>query len=191
MIAPLVFKPAGVVRRQADGAYKPQTDSLKSWGMSMDQTTPVPAIVRIPPPVWTLAMLLIAYGVQRSFAWAAVVYLRSEAAAVVLIVAGLALAVWAERMFAAAGTEIMPHSPTNKALVMKGPFRFTRNPMYSGLVFVSLGVALYFGTLPFFIVPVLLFLLVNLVFAPFEEAKMLRQFGAQYTEYCARVRRWV
>jgi protein-S-isoprenylcysteine O-methyltransferase Ste14 len=94
-------------------------------------------------------------------------------------------------MFAAAGTEIMPTSPTNKALVTRGPFGFTRNPMYSSLILVTLGIALYFGTLPFFAVPALLFLLTNFVFIPFEEKKMLRQFGHQYTDYCARVRRWL
>ena len=157
----------------------------------MSEPAPAPAIVKIPPPVWTFAMLLIAYGAQRSFAWASIVYMRSPAAAIALALAGIALAVSAERNFAAAGTEIMPASPANKALVTGGPFRFTRNPMYSGLLLASLGVALYFGTLPFFAVPALLFLLVNFVFVPFEEAKMLRQFGDRYTEYCARVRRWV
>ena len=157
---------------------------------SIIQPPPTPPVVRIPPPVWTLLMLLIAYGVQRSFGWASVVWLGSTPAAILFAVAGIALAVWAERNFAAAGTEIMPASPANKALVVGGPFRFTRNPMYSGLILTGLGIALYFGTLPFYAVPVFLFVLVNFVFIPFEEAKMLRQFGAQYAEYCARVRRW-
>jgi protein-S-isoprenylcysteine O-methyltransferase Ste14 len=63
--------------------------------------------------------------------------------------------------------------------------------MYLGLILVTLGIALYFGTLPFFAVPVLLFLLVNFVFIPFEEAKMQRQHEAAYTDYRARVRRWL
>ena len=49
----------------------------------------------------------------------------------------------------------------------------------------------YPGTLPFFLVPVLLFLICNFVFIPFEEAKMQRQFSNQYTEYLGRVRRWI
>jgi protein-S-isoprenylcysteine O-methyltransferase Ste14 len=63
--------------------------------------------------------------------------------------------------------------------------------MYSGLILLTLGIAFYAGTLPFFAVPVLLFLLCNFVFIPFEEAKMQRQFDAQYTDYLRRVRRWV
>ena len=74
---------------------------------------------------------------------------------------------------------------------MAGPFRYTRNPMYSGLVMIALGFAFYFGTLPFYVVPVLLFLLCNFSFIPFEEAKMQRQFGDQFTDYLRGVRRWV
>ena len=93
-------------------------------------------------------------------------------------VLGLLLAGWGERTFAAEGTEILPASPTNKKLVTRGPFRYTRNPMYLGLVLMAFGFALYFGTLPFYVVPVLLFLLCNFSFIPFEEAKMQRAASA-------------
>jgi protein-S-isoprenylcysteine O-methyltransferase Ste14 len=63
--------------------------------------------------------------------------------------------------------------------------------MYLSLILVTLGIALFFGTPPFFVVPVLLFLLTNSVFIPFEEKNMQRQFGHHYTEYCAVVRRWL
>jgi protein-S-isoprenylcysteine O-methyltransferase Ste14 len=62
--------------------------------------------------------------------------------------------------------------------------------MYSGLILMAFGFAFYFGTLPFYAVPVLLFLLCNFSFIPFEEAKMQRQHGDQYTDYLRRVRRW-
>jgi protein-S-isoprenylcysteine O-methyltransferase Ste14 len=147
--------------------------------------------LKIPPPIWMFALLLVAYATQRSFAWAQIVYFRSLPLAALLTVAGISLAVWGRTTFAVAGTEVIPASATNKKLVTNGPFRFTRNPMYSGLVLVSLGIALYAGTPPFFLVPILLFLLCNVVFIPFEEAKMQRQFNDQYTDYLHRVRRWI
>jgi protein-S-isoprenylcysteine O-methyltransferase Ste14 len=147
--------------------------------------------LKLPPPLWALAMLLIAYGLERSFAWAALVYARSLTNAILMATAGVALAVWGARLFAALGTEIAPTSVLNKRLVTDGPFRFTRNPMYLGLVLAMVGVAFYMGTLPFFVVPVLVFLLCNLVFIPFEEAKMQRQHGNPYTDYLQRVRRWI
>jgi protein-S-isoprenylcysteine O-methyltransferase Ste14 len=147
--------------------------------------------LKIPPPIWTLAMLLAAYAMQRSFAWAQIVYLRSLPIAILWTVAGILLAAWGRNIFAAAGTEIMPTSPSNKILVTHGPFRFTRNPMYTGLVLASAGIALFSGTLPFLIVPVLLFIICNFLFIPFEEAKLRRRFNDQYAEYRRRVRRWI
>jgi protein-S-isoprenylcysteine O-methyltransferase Ste14 len=147
--------------------------------------------LKIPPPVWSLVMLLIAYGLERSFPWGAMVHARSLPNAILLAVAGVALAIWGERVFAAAGTEIRPTSASNKKLVTGGPFRFTRNPMYLGLILATVGIAFYMGTLPFFIVPVSVFLLCNFAFVPFEEAKMQSQHGRPYTDYIHRVRRWV
>jgi len=157
----------------------------------MSAPSPHPGLLKIPPPVWTLAFLVLAYGVRWIGGWAAVFVFRSMAAAVLSGAAGLAIAGWAVMIFAFSGTEIEPASHSNKLLVTRSPFNFTRNPMYLGLVLMSLGCAFYFGAWPFFAVPVLVFLLCDRVFIPFEEAKMLRQFGAQYTEYCAKVRRWL
>jgi protein-S-isoprenylcysteine O-methyltransferase Ste14 len=145
--------------------------------------------LKIPPPIWELVMLLLAYGADRVLAPS--VIFRSTLLAVVTGALGLLLSLWGERTFAAEGTDIIPASPTNKKLVTRGPFRYTRNPMYLGLVLIGLGFAFYFGTLPFYLVPVLLFLLCNFSFIPFEEAKMQRQFGDQYTDYLHHVRRWV
>jgi protein-S-isoprenylcysteine O-methyltransferase Ste14 len=146
---------------------------------------------RIPPPVWMLLLFLDAYCVQNTYAWADRVHFRSLLLAVVIALAGLALAVWGERTFHAAGTEVLPASATNRMVVTTGPFRFTRNPMYAGVVLIALGIAVYVGTLPFYAVPALLFLLCNYAFIPFEEAKMQTQHGTLYTEYLSRVRRWI
>ena len=157
----------------------------------MDAPTAPAWYLKLPPPVWTLAMLLCAWLLERSFDWAGIVYFRSLPLAVISALAGIGLAVWAARTFAAAGTELNPTSPANKQLVTRGPFRLTRNPMYLGLVLVSLGIAFYAGTLPFFAVPLLVFLVCNRAFIPFEEAKMQRQFDRQFADYTRRTRRWL
>src|SRR5207249_7043678 len=81
------------------------------------------------------------------------------------------------------GTEVEPTSPTNRKLITSGPYQFTRNPMYLGLVILTLGIAIWVGAWPMFGAPVALFATANWVHIPFEEAKMRRQFGAAYDNY--------
>src|SRR5215470_5039133 len=95
--------------------------------------TQVPWIVRIPPPIWALGLIGLAYAIHRAVDTTSIMILSSLALAIVFSVAGFALAAWGRNTFATEGTEIMPSSPTNKKLVTRGPFRFTRNPMYLGL----------------------------------------------------------
>jgi protein-S-isoprenylcysteine O-methyltransferase Ste14 len=109
----------------------------------------------------------------------------------VLMVGGFVLALTASTIFRREGTELNPLSTSNKLLIVHGPFRLTRNPMYSGLVLFSTGIALVVGTWPMFVVPLLIFAITNWGHIPLEEAKMRRQHGAAYDAYLGRVRRWV
>jgi phospholipid methyltransferase len=101
------------------------------------------------------------------------------------------LPVWAILLFRREGTEVEPTSPTNRKLVTSGPYQFTRNPMYLGLVILTLGIAIWVGAWPMFGAPVALFATANWVHIPFEEVKMRRQFGVAYDSYVASVRRWI
>jgi protein-S-isoprenylcysteine O-methyltransferase Ste14 len=101
------------------------------------------------------------------------------------------LPVWAIVLFHREGTEVEPTSPTNRKLITSGPYQFTRNPMYLGLVILTLGIAIWVGAWPMFGAPTALFATANWVHIPFEEAKMRRQFGAVYDNYVAKVRRWI
>ncbi|HEY4043669.1 MAG TPA: isoprenylcysteine carboxylmethyltransferase family protein [Rhodopila sp.] len=110
---------------------------------------------------------------------------------VVLIIIGVALSVSAAFLFRREGTELNPTSITNRKLVTSGPFSFTRNPMYLGLVLVTLGIAFCAGVWPMFLAPVATFATANWAHIPFEEAKMRRQFGADFEAYTSKVRRWI
>ena len=125
------------------------------------------------------------------YPWKAIVDLTFIPIGAVFIVLGVASAFWAAGIFRREGTEINPTSPENKKLVVRGPFGLTRNPMYLGLVLASLGIALCAGSLPMFAVPLLVFATANWAHIPFEEAKMRRQFGADFDAYTRRVPRWL
>ena len=88
------------------------------------------------------------------------------------------------------GTAIHPLARSS-FLVRSGPFRFSRNPIYLGMVLILSGAALALGSAtPWLIIPVFIGVLAQQVIAG-EERKLTAEFGAEYLEYCTRVRRWL
>ena len=107
-----------------------------------------------------------------------------------LVVAGMGLSVWGIITFRLARTSIIPSRPASR-LVENGPYRFTRNPMYTGLTLAYLGVAAMMNSAwPLLALPVVLALLVRLVVRR-EEAYLHDAFGEEYAAYRGRVRRWL
>jgi protein-S-isoprenylcysteine O-methyltransferase Ste14 len=148
-------------------------------------------MLKLPPPIWAFLYLIAAGFVSWIYPWRAVIDLRIVWLGIVLVAMGFAISFWAFSLFRREGTEINPTSETNKSLVIRGPFRFTRNPMYLGLVIFTIGIAFWVGSLPLFAVPALVFGTANWAHIPFEEGKMRRQFGATFDSYMRQVRRWI
>lgn len=107
-----------------------------------------------------------------------------------LIIIGLLLIAWGMVTFRLAHTAILPHRSASR-LVTAGPYRFTRNPMYTGLTSAYVGLAaLHDTTWPLIVLPLVLVALVRAVISR-EEAYLHDAFGAEYDAYQARVRRWL
>src|SRR5262245_7028310 len=110
-------------------------------------------------------------------------------AGAVLVALWAALAGWAMVTFVRAGTAIAPNRPASR-VVTHGPFRFTRNPMYSSFVLFYLGFTLIMNSWwPFFLLPMVLLVIQNQVRR--EERYLSAVFGSEYDDYRLRVRRWV
>jgi protein-S-isoprenylcysteine O-methyltransferase Ste14 len=105
-------------------------------------------MLKLPPPFWALAFILIAVGASYLMGWPRVPGLPLVWPGVVLIALGIGLSMTAAMLFRREGTAINPTSPANQKLVTSGPFKLTRNPMYLGLVLVTLGIALWIGAWP-------------------------------------------
>jgi protein-S-isoprenylcysteine O-methyltransferase Ste14 len=146
-------------------------------------------IVRIPTPIWLIGLIVVALLVDWALQLPAI--LQHRPAGVVLIVLGLGISAWARLTFKKQNAEIFPWSETHSTLIASGPFRFSRNPMYLGLLVVGVGAALVAGTWLLWLVPVLLFVLDNFVIIPFEERSVEHTFGDAFRTYRARVRRWI
>jgi hypothetical protein len=111
-------------------------------------------------------------GDQLVFGWSNVPGLPFAPLGISLVAISWILPVWAIMLFRREGTEVEPTSPTNRKLITSGPYQFTRNPMYLGLVILTLGIAIWVGAWPMFGAPIALFATANWVHIPFEEVKM-------------------
>ncbi|HKI04807.1 MAG TPA: isoprenylcysteine carboxylmethyltransferase family protein, partial [Thermoanaerobaculia bacterium] len=93
-------------------------------------------------------------------------------------------------LFWRARTAVMPNRPAS-SLVLVGPYRFSRNPMYTGLTGMYLGLAFWLNALwPLLLLPLVLLLLWKAVIQN-EERYLSTAFGDSYADYCRRVRRWL
>ena len=147
-------------------------------------------MLNLPPPIWTL-IFLVAAALSFALGWPKTPGLPFPPLGIALVVLAFIPPVWGARLFRREGTEINPTSPANRKLVTSGPFRLTRNPMYLGLVLVTLGIALWVGAWPMLLAPIAAFATANWAHIPFEEEKMRRQFGAAFDAYASKARRWI
>jgi len=108
----------------------------------------------------------------------------------IFIALGFALAIRSVQMFRRAGTHVVPGEPAT-ALVMTGPYRFTRNPIYIGFVLVYFGLSIVLTSMwiLLLLLPVLVVLQRGVVRC--EEAYLERRFGEAYNAYAKRVPRWL
>lgn len=109
----------------------------------------------------------------------------------VLLLLGLSLGVWTVRLFDNVGDGTLAPFDPPRHLVLYGPYRYVRNPMISGVFGIVLGEAVAFRS-PWLALWWVVFYLGNQLYIPLHEERALqRRFGAEYTAYCAAVRRWV
>lgn len=109
---------------------------------------------------------------------------------VVLVLASIALFITAVRSFRAAGTSIPGDRPPT-TIVRRGPYRFSRNPIYLSFYGLQLGLAFWTNNLWQLVTLVGSVGLLALVVVPREERYLEARFPATYLPYKASVRRWL
>jgi protein-S-isoprenylcysteine O-methyltransferase Ste14 len=149
-------------------------------------------LLRIPVPWVYVLAYLVGVGLQLLLPRAQITpdaAARWHLTGVLLFACGVIVAGWPLVLFHQAGTTTTP-GEVSKAFVARGPYRFTRNPMYVGLTLAYLGeIGIQLQYAP--ILPLVLVLLyVNSVVIPLEESRLTERFGQTYTDYCQRTRRW-
>jgi protein-S-isoprenylcysteine O-methyltransferase Ste14 len=144
----------------------------------------------IPPPILALLLLIVSAVLMAIIPLAPLPIPEARAIGIFLLLVGFITGFSGFSAFRKAGTSVRPGDEPAK-LVLNGPFRITRNPMYLGLELVLIGAFFLAKSLFFLIPPIVFFLLINFVQIPFEEKLMTEHFGETYRGYRRRVRRWL
>lgn len=148
-----------------------------------------PGVILFPPLLYGLALALGLLGhwvTPRQVVPPAIGYSIGG----LLLALGLVLTVWGKSTMERAGTNVNPALPTT-ALVVAGPFRFSRNPLYLGTTLIYLGLTLMVNSLWLLgmLVPLLVVLYVGVIKR--EERYLEAKFGDEYRRYRALVRCWL
>ncbi|MEQ8485930.1 MAG: isoprenylcysteine carboxylmethyltransferase family protein [Pseudomonadales bacterium] len=148
--------------------------------------------LKIPP----LALVLLAAGCM----WAVSAALPgwridlpgTTTTSIALGAAGVVIALLGVGAFRSAGTTVDPRAPDRtEHLVTTGIYRFTRNPMYLGMLLLLLAWGVYVRSVPALALVPAFVLYMNLFQIAPEERHMRGKFGDTFTRYQSRVRRWL
>jgi protein-S-isoprenylcysteine O-methyltransferase Ste14 len=147
--------------------------------------------LKIPPPIVALAFGALMWLVARSVPRFGVTIPARGVFAGVLFIIGISIALAGVAAFRRARTTVNPLKPeTASSLVTSGIYRFTRNPMYLGLLFALLAWSVLLANLLTLIFLPLFVLYMNRFQIAAEEAALAARFDEAFHAYRSRVRRW-
>lgn len=104
---------------------------------------------------------------------------------------GVTILIWCIADFARVGRGTLAPVDPPKELVVRGPYRYVRNPMYVGVALVLAGESALFHSTSLLIYAGVWFLIVNLFVMLYEEPTLRARFGESYEQYRRSVGRWI
>jgi len=145
---------------------------------------------KIPPPIVTLFSGLCIYFSQEYFPEFNLKFLTILS--YISYFAGLLILVWAVRLFKKQNTTVNPIKIENaSSLVTSGVFKYSRNPMYLGMVLILLGLTFMFNLIGGIMFTLLFTMYITKFQIRPEEEVMERFFGADFIKYKQNVRMWL
>jgi protein-S-isoprenylcysteine O-methyltransferase Ste14 len=142
------------------------------------------------PPAYFFAAIVLAALAGFLFPVPVLIPSSMRLVGILPIIVGIALNLAADRQFKRHGTTVKPFQRSS-ALITDGVFRWSRNPMYLGMVLIVAGVAALEGTVISWMAVVALALILDRAFIRHEESMLEETFGTEFREYRERTRRWL
>ncbi|MEM1273674.1 MAG: isoprenylcysteine carboxylmethyltransferase family protein [Pseudomonadota bacterium] len=142
------------------------------------------------PPLWLAGFCVLTWGFATEIP---IAYFGGPLLQVIgafCSLAGLSLIAWSAIWFARKKTTIEPHEDP-ETLIVEGPYRLSRNPIYLGMVAILLGLVLWYGAVSPIVLPGIFVAVLTLRFILPEEARLHAAFGPAADQYFARTRRWL
>ncbi len=142
------------------------------------------------PPLWTLGLAVAAVALAR---WLPVGRFDQPFwgwLGLLVMADGVAIVIWCAAWFRRVKTTIDPRgAPTT--LIVEGPYRISRNPIYSGMALFLLGWGLWLGAVSALLVPFVFAAIITNRFIRHEEANLKTAFGTGANHYFATTNRWL
>ena len=148
--------------------------------------------LKIPPMIVVTIAAVLMWAIARAAPHLTWPYPGRVLLATALLVVGIAIIAMGIRAFSRSRTTVDPRFPENASgIVSSGIYRYSRNPMYLGMLVVLLAWAAQLSNLATLVVPVLFALYITRWQIVPEERALAAKFGAEYEAYRRSVRRWL
>ena len=145
---------------------------------------------QILPPTYFWGFFLLMIGLHFLFPLMKVIVSPYNYLGILLIVIGLWFNVWSSNFFKKVKTAIKPFEESSY-LVTEGLFKYTRHPMYLGMLLALVGLFILLGSItPLLAIPIFIWVMTK-KFVLIEEKALEEKFGEDYLKYKDKVRRWI
>ncbi len=148
--------------------------------------------LKIPPPVYALTIGIIMWLLNQNLPLVHFIESPWNKIGLAIIFIAVVLDSSSLFLFIKKRTTINPMRPNStEGLVTAGLYKFTRNPMYVGLLVILFGYSIWLGSVtPFLVLPLFYWLITHMQIKP-EERILQEKFGQEYLDYKNKVKRWL
>lgn len=110
---------------------------------------------------------------------------------IILFLSGIVITIKCIISFAIEGRGTLSPADPTKKLVAGGLYKYSRNPMYIGVILILTGESIFFNTPTLWIFSFIVFTVFNIFIVYFEEPRLKKDFKDEYLKYNENVRRWI